>query len=231
MLRTMQSLAEHASPPNSQNFAGFLAEFAKKPPKSLNAFADEQLADDVVSLSYERALRAHARSRVPHSIESDVPVDPSPQEETGEQEPHGPEAFSSASDGITEERPAPAATAPGSRASTSASSEAASNRALKSASITIRLSRDECAQLHRRASEAGLTVSAYLRSCTFEAETLRALVKQTMAQLKSNQAQEEPAQQRKGRGTGLSWPTWLSWLNWLKGLWPKSRAHRGALEA
>src|ERR1700722_1305861 len=157
MLRTMQGLAERAPPPNPQNFAGFLAEFAKKPPKSLNAFADEQLLDDVVSLSYERALRTHARARVPHSIESDVPVDASPQEETGGQEPHGPEAFASASDGITEERPAPAARAPASLASASASSDADRDRALKSASITIRLSREECARLHQRASEAGLT--------------------------------------------------------------------------
>ena len=50
------------------------------------------------------------------------------------------------------------------------------NRNLKSASITIRLSKAECAQLRRRAAEAGLTVSAYLRSCTFEAESLRAEV-------------------------------------------------------
>ena len=58
-------------------------------------------------------------------------------------------------------------------------------RNLKSASITIRLSKEEAEQLHMRAAEAGLTVSAYLRSCTFEAESLRAMVKDTMAQLKA----------------------------------------------
>ncbi len=57
-------------------------------------------------------------------------------------------------------------------------------RNLKSASITIRLSKAECAQLRKRAAEAGLTVSAYLRSCTFEAETLRAQVKEALAQLR-----------------------------------------------
>jgi hypothetical protein len=65
------------------------------------------------------------------------------------------------------------------------------NGSLKDASITIRMSKAECAQLHRRAAEAGLTVSAYLRSCTFEAESLRAMVKDTMAQLRSASAQIE----------------------------------------
>jgi predicted DNA binding CopG/RHH family protein len=67
-------------------------------------------------------------------------------------------------------------------------------RNLKDASITIRLSKSECAQLRRRAAEAGLTVSAYLRSCTFEAESLRAMVKETLAQLKTvaDQAKSAP---------------------------------------
>jgi hypothetical protein len=55
------------------------------------------------------------------------------------------------------------------------------------------MSQAECAQLHSRAAEAGLTVSAYLRSCTFEAESLRAMVKDTMAQLRSAQTQAKPA--------------------------------------
>src|ERR1700677_3463737 len=46
------------------------------------------------------------------------------------------------------------------------------------------LSRAECARLHQRAAEAGLTVSAYLRSCMVEAEALRAQVKQALAELK-----------------------------------------------
>ena len=43
-------------------------------------------------------------------------------------------------------------------------------RELRTASVTIRLSTAECARLHQRAAEAGLTVSAYLRSCMLEAE-------------------------------------------------------------
>jgi hypothetical protein len=57
---------------------------------------------------------------------------------------------------------------------------------LKTASITIRLSEAECRQLRQRAAEAGLSVSAYLRSCTLEVETLRAQVKETLAQLRQS---------------------------------------------
>jgi hypothetical protein len=71
---------------------------------------------------------------------------------------------------------------------------AAVEQNLKRASITIRLSRSESAQLHQRAAEAGLTVSAYLRSCTFEVESLRAQVKETLAQLRSATANPPPAQ-------------------------------------
>ncbi len=63
---------------------------------------------------------------------------------------------------------------------------ASPDRSLKRASITIRLSEPECAQIHRRAAEAGLTVSAYLRSCTLEVESLRTQVKQTLAQLRES---------------------------------------------
>ena len=56
---------------------------------------------------------------------------------------------------------------------------------LRQASVTIRLSQAECARLHERAAEAGVTVSAYLRSCTFEAEALRAEVKAALADLRA----------------------------------------------
>jgi hypothetical protein len=80
----------------------------------------------------------------------------------------------------------PEAAAPPFAASTESSLAAATDTLAenrKSASITIRLSKPECAQIHRRAAGAGLTVSAYLRSCILEAESLRAQVKETLAQL------------------------------------------------
>jgi hypothetical protein len=53
------------------------------------------------------------------------------------------------------------------------------------ASVTFRMSREEFIQLQARSVEANLTMSAYLRSCTFEAESLRAQVKQVLAELRN----------------------------------------------
>jgi hypothetical protein len=103
---------------------------------------DSLLADDVASISYERALRA--RARLQPAAGKQLPPAPAEKAESG---------------GIT--------------------------RKLKKASITIRLSEAECEQLRQRAAEAGLTVSAYLRSCTLEVESLRAQVKQTLAEMRS----------------------------------------------
>jgi hypothetical protein len=154
---------------------------------------DDDLADDVAILSYESALKAHARYRstdqsltqpansVPFCYEeasSDLPV-----------EARQPVALHTASLGaITGMEP---------RATLaqefSLYRAAAFERNLKDASITIRMSKAECEQLHRRAAEAGLTVSAYLRSCTFEAESLRAMVKDTLARLRTVTTQAKPA--------------------------------------
>jgi hypothetical protein len=68
------------------------------------------------------------------------------------------------------------------------------------------MSKAECAQLRKRAAEAGLTVSAYLRSCTFEAESLRALVKDTLAQLRPDPPKRKP--------TASTCPR-RSWFGWL----------------
>jgi hypothetical protein len=64
-------------------------------------------------------------------------------------------------------------------------SEGKNNQEKKSASITIRVSSAECDQLRQRAAEAGLTVSAYLRSCALEAESLRAQVKDALAAIRA----------------------------------------------
>jgi len=55
---------------------------------------------------------------------------------------------------------------------------------VKNASITIRMSADDCEQLRSRAAEADMNVSAYLRSCIFEVESLRAQVKDAVAQMR-----------------------------------------------
>jgi len=190
---------ESAPSPTSPSFAGMLAalaapahatgDFNSKPSstgrKSTSTWNDDDLADDVATLSYESALKAHARYRPTDQSLTQLP-DPVP--------------F------CFEEFPA-AASQPAPRIAAYPASRAAADpvplfnrlpplpveRNLKDSSITIRMSRAECAQLHSRAAEAGLSVSAYLRSCTFEAETLRAMVKDTMAQLRSVQTQAIPA--------------------------------------
>jgi hypothetical protein len=85
--------------------------------------------------------------------------------------------------------------ADGSPSENSAQVSAEEEQNRKTASVTIRMSQAECAQLKTRAAEAGLTISAYLRSCTFEAEALRAQVKQALVELRAASSDENPPAQ------------------------------------
>jgi hypothetical protein len=67
----------------------------------------------------------------------------------------------------------------------------AQRKTRKSSSVTIRLTEQEEIQLHERAAAAQLSVSAYLRSCIFEAESLRAQVKEALSQIRAA-AQPDP---------------------------------------
>ena len=78
----------------------------------------------------------------------------------------------------------------------------------KAASITIRLSEAECAQVRQRATDAGLTMSAYLRSCVLEAEILREQVKEALTQFRSVSPTVAEVQDRKYLRT-RSWPARL----------------------
>jgi hypothetical protein len=171
------------------------------------------LADDVATLSYESALKAHARYR-PTDQSLTQPAD------------SGPFSYEEASPAASAAAPQPVAlptASPGPIANQEPTAtpdqEPSFHRAahfernLKNASITIRMSKAECAQLHRRAADAGMTVSAYLRSCTFEAESLRTMVKDTLAQLRSVTPQAKPAHPAKSR---LLWFGRLT--RWLAGL-------------
>jgi len=195
MLHGMQTAEAPASTQPSRSFAGILAALAspaQQPASALPGWIDDGLADDVAVLSYEHALRAHARykpvasaaangpaqmSAVPAGSSAAIEDEISPlvfeeiAEPASEAAPHAEnEAVAAASSLVpdTGQRPC-----------------AAPARRLKCASVTVRLSEEECAQLRARAAESGLTVSAYLRSCTFEAEILRAQVKEALAELRS----------------------------------------------
>lgn len=186
----MQSPAQNDST-STPSFAGFLAAITH-PDKTvgdrdpnqassrLQSWNNELLAEDVATLSYERALRAHARYHPDDPVAATEDVPPVGPDENAVPQPE-----------------AVAAVSPNSL------------KLLKEASITIRLSREEDAQLRKRAAEAGLTVSAYIRSCTFEAESLRALVKDALTQLRTAEPhpqQETNSPNRRRRWSTLFWP-------------------------
>lgn len=180
MLDAMQQMAETDVSPES--FAGLLAALtAAKPEKPQDPPADfDGLQEDVATLSYERALHTHARYKPAAATWR-----PS--------SPAGPAARSSAPPsrlGLPSQSPAGAHAASGGKKPAVAAPpkfEAGLEQNRKRASVTIRMSKAECARLHQRAAEAGMTVSAYLRSCTFEAEELRARVKEALAEIRAGQ--------------------------------------------
>lgn len=204
-LQPMQQPA--ASPTPSPNFAGMLAAFVEPGQKRPPARDLDGLEDDVATLSYERALRAHARYRAPEASDRALT-------QLAQAEAETVSIFEVLPDLNAGERPAIVeATFAVSAEDREPVVEAlpAFDRNLKSASITIRMSKAECAQLRTRAAEAGLTMSAYLRSCTFEAESLRALVKDTLAQLRTEPSENDQDATPVAGGR---------WFGWLRRLWP-----------
>ncbi len=201
MLQPMQQPAQADSKLTPSSFASLLAALASPVSVEREPIGNHDgLEDDVATLSYESALRAHARYRSgrPSDQSLTLPFDPEPNQSDQEF------STNASTDARAVTRQAIASSSAQANPWPARSPAAAPDRNLKSSSITIRLSKAECAQLHKRADEAGLTVSAYLRSCTFEAESLRTLVKDTLAQLRSaKEVQPASAAQRR------FWPWWL----------------------
>ncbi|MGD0547838.1 MAG: hypothetical protein ABR991_08410 [Terracidiphilus sp.] len=196
---------ESAPSPSPASFAGILEALAapEQPSKKLE-WNDDDLADDVATLSYEDALKTHARYHATdQSLTQPANVEPFSYEEACS------DASAAAPHLTAQPIPSrdPRATA---NQEFSLNRTSSYERNLKDASITIRMSKAECAQLHQRADEAGLTVSAYLRSCTFEAESLRAMVKDTLAQLRSATAPVTPTEPRRSWFHGLA--NWVARL-------------------
>jgi len=166
----------------------------------------------VASLSYERALRAHARYRPANRDSDRGDGSPMPAGDSGSGArldasiETGAAGALDAADAIDVSGAAVAAdAAPRLQTGTARESD------LRSASVTIRLSRAECARLHQRAAEAGLTVSAYLRSCAVEAEGLRAQVKQALAELKAgSKGTSEQGNEKPKRRDFFGWIRWLT---------------------
>ena len=211
MLQAMQQPAEM---PPSLNFAGLLASLAAPAQKSAfdwpSGSGDDNLEDDFATLSYEHALRAHTRFR------GAGPTDQSLTQANDSDFIRVPNDFHKTA------AETPLAAPMNSQTETVSPSTTLLERNLKCASVTIRLSQAECAQLRTRAAEAGLTVSAYLRSCTFEAESLRAMVKDTLAKLRTGTPAEE---------TSVSATPRRSWFGWMARLLTVGHGRRRAASA
>lgn len=201
MLQIMQQPAEPAPSPVSPNFAGLLAALAAPDRKPVPAWDDDELRDDVATLSYERALRTHARYRSAGLTDRSLTQSAYPGA-VGSDPESLPNAYPSGQTPI-QQAASPLRADP--ESGNAHNRLPLSERNVKRASITIRLSQDECAQLHERAAEAGLTVSAYLRSCTLEAESLRAQVKEALAHMRSGVPTASQTSPTPDRSPRLGW--------------------------
>ena len=183
-----------SGPPSSfaKLFAGLTRSTSHGASANDDSWIDEALADNVATISYEQALRTHGRYR---------PTEPLPahREDAAFTAPKPPQSVR-----ITEWTP------------NDTSAAGAAHR--KQASITIRLSRDECSQLRERAAAAGMTISAYLRSCIFEVESLRAQVKEALAALQSEVAGSGDAMHAISEVTAPR-----DWRTRLFAHWPRNR--------
>jgi hypothetical protein len=168
------------------SFAGFLASIAlpdqKFPPQPETDWGDDGLADDIAHLSYEGALKGHAKhwgvATSPHgessAADASLADDQAPSATARQISQSDQEAGASAIPDATGTfiniaGVAPPAQRPG---------------RLKSVRVTIRMDVAEYARIRNRAAEAGMAVSAYLRACASEADSLRAQVKEALATLR-----------------------------------------------
>jgi len=198
----MQEPAATSPSPATFGFASLLAALTPPASESTPAWGDDALADDIATLSYEQALRTHTRLRSNHA-EGLLPRQDDEQGDLRRQPSLSDPANSAAAATVPSVRPDRNAAAEASVTLGSAVFE----ESRRAASITIRLSNAESAQLRARAAQAGLSISAYLRSCIFEAETLRAQVREALAQFRSVSAADVT------RGAAITpsfLPAWLS---------------------
>jgi hypothetical protein len=189
----MQAQVEVEPSPTSSTFAGVLAALTRSKIQSSSNWEDD-LEPDVATLSYDRALSAHARYRPGH-----FPIDSAAESRE--------DSATCTDDAVLKPESAPAF--PIDAASRAPAEQFVTRRAALEekrmrASVTLRMSKAEFAQLQQRAVEAGLTVSAYLRSCTFEVETLRAQVKQALAELRTAQRESSPESSQPPRTSWLA---------------------------
>ena len=83
--------------------------------------------------------------------------------------------------------------------------DGSAGKARRGASITLRVTAEEQCRLQERAAAAKLSVSAYVRSCVFEAEALRAEVKGALAQMQSAASAGSETRARRWRMPSAWW--------------------------
>ncbi len=168
------------SPTNSQAFSDVLARIAlaaDKSPVENHSFLgslpleDPEDTTDISLLSYESALRRPA---------------PAPDDSLSNY------TFPNVSLPGQPSRPIPQAAGHALSGQLIPISQFDQDSSRKRCTISIRLSLEEIELLRLRACESGVSVSAYIRSCVLEADSLRAQVKQAIAGLRP-QPQQLPA--------------------------------------
>jgi hypothetical protein len=224
MLHSMQEEIRNPFAHTAPDFAGLLAALAAAKPIEPPTWNEEELPQDVATLSYERALRKHARYKSGDAEDfstAQLPNIQSRRTSVGAQ--------NAISEGLHVDEPIRRA----------ASAAPTSEQVRKCASVTIRMSQAECEQLRERAAEAGITISAYLRSCTFEAEALRTQVKPTLAELRTAHAIEgKPLENQEKQTTSEATKEVLrnpsgkgSRMGWLRRIVPDLHPARGLVRA
>jgi hypothetical protein len=167
------------SGPQSDNFAAFLARLAELPdwnsdpavePSSMYASSDpaEEGEEDLTSLSYEQALRTptHKANRAGNRAGNSQHPKPSPKTALAIQ-------------------PSPKALEPRSFEPRPFEPRPFEIAEPRHARTTIRFTAGENKLLRKRAAENSIAVSAYVRSCVLEVESLRSQLQQLMTELRS----------------------------------------------
>lgn len=257
MLLSMDQLETVPPSPTAAGFASLLSSLMAPEPagKPESDWDDEGLTEDVATLSYESALRSHARYSSTGNDDKILPEDrlkqaaedigairakmTSARDASGAKAPARTPLVPLSTYDLTDTELEPEEVAHPRSASKSGhrNKVTAFERNLKKSSITIRMSEEECEQLHQRAAEAGVTVSAYLRSCTFEAEALRSQVKEVLSKLTATEeakptvalAPKKPVSSATEQAEEAGSST--SGLGWLKKLMPQGRQHNQAMRA
>jgi len=212
---------EPANPRASSSFAGLLAALAS-PVEERGRGLDDGLADDIAELSYESELRHSARLGEPSASDGTTV-----RRAGGTDSDPGVSSTGSATASAASQPGAARGLASDRRAEAFSSAEEPGTRKDR---ITLRLSRSEVVQLRARAAESGLTVSAYLRTCILEVESLRALVKGALAQMRAPEtcdpAQAAPAPAQAGAPAAHRWRDRL--FPYRKGSDRAEHAHAGS---